>query len=44
MEPDIIITGRVTDTGITLAPMIYEFGWALEDWDKLAGGIVVAPT
>ena len=40
-KPDIIITGRVTDTGITLAPMIYEFGWALEDWDKLASGIVV---
>lgn len=39
-NPDIIITGRVTDTGITLAPMIYEFGWSLNDWDKLASGIV----
>ena len=39
-EPDIIITGRVTDTGITLAPMIHEFGWALNDWDRLASGIV----
>ena len=39
-EPDIIITGRVTDTGITLAPMIHEFGWDLKDWDKLAAGIV----
>lgn len=39
-QPDIIITGRVTDTGITLAPMIYEFGWSLTDWDKLASGIV----
>lgn len=39
-KPDVIITGRVTDTGITLAPMIYEFGWSLTDWDKMASGIV----
>lgn len=39
-QPDIIITGRVTDTGITLAPMIHEFGWSLTDWDHLAQGIV----
>ena len=36
----IIICGRVTDTGITLAPMIHEFGWSYSDWDKLAAGIV----
>ncbi len=36
----VIVTGRVTDTGITLAPMIYEFGWAMDDWDKMASGIV----
>ena len=39
-NPDMIITGRVTDTGITLAPMIHEFGWAWNDWDLLASGIV----
>ena len=39
-KPDIIITGRVTDTGITMAAMIHEFGWQLNDWDKLAHGIV----
>ncbi len=39
-NPDIVITGRVTDTGITMAPMIHEFGWSLTDWDKLAHGIV----
>lgn len=39
-NPDIIITGRVTDTGITLAPMIYEFNWSLTDWNKLASGII----
>jgi len=37
---EIIVTGRVTDTGITLAPMIHEFGWAMDDWDKMAAGIV----
>ena len=36
----IIITGRCTDTGLTLAPMIYEFGWAEDDWDKLAAGTI----
>jgi hypothetical protein len=37
---NVIITGRVTDTGVTLAPMIHEFGWAQDDWDRLAAGIV----
>jgi len=36
----IVITGRATDTGLTLAPMIYEFGWAADDWDKLAAGTI----
>ena len=36
----VIVTGRVTDTGITLAPMIHEFGWDFDDWDKMAAGIV----
>lgn len=37
---NIILTGRVTDTGLTLAPMIHEFGWSMEDWDKIAAGTV----
>jgi hypothetical protein len=36
----IIITGRTTDTGLTLAPMIHEFGWGEQDWDLLAAGTV----
>ncbi len=36
----IIVTGRVTDTGITLAPMMYEFGWDWDDWDKIAAGVI----
>jgi hypothetical protein len=36
----VVITGRVTDTGLTLGPMIHEFGWAANDWDKLAAGTI----
>ncbi|MCB0713509.1 MAG: DUF1446 domain-containing protein, partial [Ignavibacteriae bacterium] len=36
----IVITGRTTDTGLTLAPMIYEFGWDMNDWDKMAAGTI----
>ena len=35
-----IVTGRVTDTGITLAPMIHHFGWEPDDWDRMAAGII----
>ncbi|MFN2577337.1 MAG: acyclic terpene utilization AtuA family protein [Pyrinomonadaceae bacterium] len=35
-----VITGRATDTGLTLGPMMHEFGWAADDWDKLAAGTI----
>lgn len=38
---DVIITGRVADPAIFMAPAIYEFGWSLEDWDKLGKGTVM---
>lgn len=37
---DIVITGRVTDTGLILAPMVYEFGWDFENYDLMAAGTV----
>jgi hypothetical protein len=37
---EIVITGRVTDTGLALAPMIYEFGWKHDDWNKLSAGTI----
>jgi hypothetical protein len=37
---NVVITGRVTDTGLTLAPMIHEFGWSPTDWDRIAAGTV----
>jgi len=36
----IVITGRATDTGLTLAPLINEFGWRADDWDKMAAGTI----
>lgn len=36
----IVITGRATDTGLTLAPMIHEFEWAPDDWNRLAAGTI----
>ena len=39
-KADIIITGRTTDTGLTLAPMIYEFNWSPEDFDLMSAGTV----
>ena len=36
----IVITGRATDTGLTLAPMIHEFGWAPDAWNRLAAGTI----
>ena len=37
---NVVITGRSTDTALTMAPLRYEFGWGSEDWDRLAAGIV----
>src|SRR6478672_6095018 len=37
---DVVVTGRVTDTGLTLGPIFHEFGWSPEDWDKVAAGTV----
>ncbi|MFR8953419.1 MAG: acyclic terpene utilization AtuA family protein [Flavonifractor plautii] len=38
---DVVITGRVADPAIFMAPMIHEFGWSLEDWDKLGKGTIM---
>ena len=37
---DVVIAGRSTDTALTLAPMVHEFGWRPDDWDKLAAGTI----
>jgi hypothetical protein len=38
---DIVITGRVADASLFLAPLVHEFGWGAEDWDRLAAGVTV---
>src|SRR5690606_9242755 len=37
---DVVITGRSTDTALTYAPMMHEFGWVSTDYDRIAAGIV----
>jgi hypothetical protein len=39
-DATVIVTGRSTDTALTYAPMIHAFGWAWDDWDRIAHGIV----
>jgi len=37
---NVVITGRSTDTALTMAPLRHEFGWAATDHDRLAAGII----
>jgi len=38
---DVVITGRVADASLFVAPMVHELGWSLDDWDRLAAGVVL---
>jgi hypothetical protein len=37
---DVVVTGRVTDASLVLGPAVAHFGWAVDDWDRLAGAVV----
>jgi len=39
-DANVVITGRSTDTALTMAPLRHEFGWGAADWDRLAAGII----
>jgi Acyclic terpene utilisation family protein AtuA len=38
---DVVITTRVADACLFLGPMVHEFGWSMDDWDRLAGGMIL---
>jgi hypothetical protein len=38
---DVVVTGRAADPSLFLAPLVHEFGWRLDDYDRLARGTVV---
>jgi len=40
-EADLVITGRVADPSLFLAPQMFEFGWAMDDWPRLGRGTLV---
>jgi hypothetical protein len=37
---NVVITGRSTDTALTMAPLRHEFKWGATDWNRLAAGII----
>ncbi|HZQ87243.1 MAG TPA: acyclic terpene utilization AtuA family protein [Acidimicrobiales bacterium] len=37
----VVVTGRVADASLFAAPLIHEFGWGWDDWDRLAAGVTV---
>jgi len=36
----IVVGGRLTDPSLVMAPLIHEFGWSMDDYDKLAAATV----
>jgi hypothetical protein len=40
LNPHIVVTGRVTDSALTLGPLMHHFGWATDDWDMMAAGVL----
>jgi hypothetical protein len=34
---DVVVTGRVSDPSLTVGPALAHFGWAADDWDRIAG-------
>ena len=39
-DVDIVLVGRTTDSALVLGPLLHEFGWSEDDWDRLAAGTI----
>jgi hypothetical protein len=37
---DVVVSGRVADASLAVGPAAWHFGWAADDWDRLAGAVV----
>jgi hypothetical protein len=37
---DVVVCGRVADASLVVGPAAWHFGWAADDWDRLAGAVV----
>jgi hypothetical protein len=40
----VVITGRCNDAALALGPMVREFGWKRDDWDRLSAGTIAGHT
>jgi len=41
LQPQVLITGRVADPALFLAPLMHHFGWRADDWPQLGQGVLV---
>lgn len=41
LDCQVILGGRIADPSLFVAPLMHEFGWAADDWDRLGKGTVV---
>lgn len=40
-DAEVVVTGRVADASLFVAPLVHELGWSFDDWDRLAAGVVL---